>query len=595
MASLPRKREREESEQDDHTRFTPPDNTADNPTDEMDAALALSGMLHRAEQTRAKDLVRFRTTNQFFPCVAGKGWFVKRMDGGDIPFLERLFLILSYPNAALIGEPGRRLGDAIRWKDPEAARQCGAPEGAPCIEIVNVPLFEAEVYPQYASGSFNKTAIKWGLVSPSGPDGAAKKLLRECMYMAPTKVGGKEVYPLRPLSDDTLADDVEKHIARHLRPLAHAHRVPSSAGRHIGGNAEDAPQVTAPSVPDDEQMARIMSVVKETTDYELSEAQLRAILALKGQAKVASRPAEPRLSGGMQQWQQAALTASLASAILGAAATAAPPPAKRQAVAASWDELRVTLWDTKAKKRVSGTSYKGDLSSFLAANPHMEVYNRQDEAPKPGQQLLAGQKMHKIESGKRQDPKVVMWHTTEQRKLSAAESPTQTELYRFLRAHPEIAVYDNQDVQKVDAPSASEPVCKGSTLAGITPLKSSSDSKHAKADGSAQIQLHFKRLTSLDASAMGGKLSNSTKLGPAGSMLSYSALTQLAQMQKPTGTQTSQQYLSQLQGLLQQQAPAADSLAVLQTAQLARILSMNAALTTSQGSDVSWKGQVVLK
>mmetsp|Transcript_46885 Transcript_46885/g.82802 ORF Transcript_46885/g.82802 Transcript_46885/m.82802 type:complete len:95 (-) Transcript_46885:178-462(-) len=94
---------------------------------------------------------------------------------------------------------------------------------------------------------------------------------------------------------------------------------------------------------------------------------------------------------------------------------------------------------------------------------------------------------------------------------------------------------------------------------------------------------------------MGGKLSNSTKLGPAGSMLSYSALTQLAQMQKPTGTQTSQQYLSQLQGLLQQQAPAADSLAVLQTAQLARILSMNAALTTSQGSDVSWKGQVVLK
>ena len=142
-------------------------------------------------------------------------------------------------------------------------------------------------------------------------------------------------------------------------------------------------------------------------------------------AATALATAEPQFAPDVHQQlkQQVAINAALvAGAALAGAATAtpvAPPPAKRQAVTTSWDELRVTLWDTRLKKRVSGSSYKGDLSSFLARNPHMEVYNRQDEEPKPGQQLLAGQKMHKVESGGK--TRVVMWHTAEKRKLTAAE------------------------------------------------------------------------------------------------------------------------------------------------------------------------------
>eukprot|EP00966_Prymnesium_polylepis_P153496 3544920-Prymnesium_polylepis.1 len=48
---------------------------AEEPSDEMDAALALSAMLGTgpARTESAQDLIRFPTTNQFFPCTAGKG------------------------------------------------------------------------------------------------------------------------------------------------------------------------------------------------------------------------------------------------------------------------------------------------------------------------------------------------------------------------------------------------------------------------------------------------------------------------------------------------------------------------------------------
>eukprot|EP00966_Prymnesium_polylepis_P013697 316205-Prymnesium_polylepis.1 len=48
---------------------------AEEPSDEMDAALALSGMIgtSHARTESAQDLARFPTTNQFFPCTAGKG------------------------------------------------------------------------------------------------------------------------------------------------------------------------------------------------------------------------------------------------------------------------------------------------------------------------------------------------------------------------------------------------------------------------------------------------------------------------------------------------------------------------------------------
>ena len=59
-----RKREREEEEE---PRAAPP---AEQPSDEMDAALALSGMLSASAQQRAPragELTAFPETNQFFP------------------------------------------------------------------------------------------------------------------------------------------------------------------------------------------------------------------------------------------------------------------------------------------------------------------------------------------------------------------------------------------------------------------------------------------------------------------------------------------------------------------------------------------------
>ncbi|KAL3914906.1 MAG: hypothetical protein SGPRY_007456 [Prymnesium sp.] len=561
---------------------------------ELDAALALSGMLShpRALPIKATDLERFRVTNQYFPCTGEKGWFVKTLEGADIPFLERLLLILSFPNAKLISRRDSRLSDAIRWKTAEAARLCGAPEGAPCLEIVDVPLFEAEIYPQYASGSFNKTATKWGLISPSG-----KKLSRECMYMPATRVEGEQIYPLSPLPEGLAADAVNEYIARHLRPLAYVHRTLPSNPRVVAAPPtlqNEKQQEARAGQPDEEKMSRIMMAVKETTGCELSLTQLQAILALK------EEEAAPAATHQVQEGP--ALQMSLARRVRGATASVSPSP-KRQAITPSWDELRVTLWDTKTRKRVSGTSYKGSLASFLAMNPHMEVYNRQDEAPKPGQQLLAGQKMHTIETADRHDAKVVIWHSAEMRKLSVDESPSQSELYKFLRAHPEMVVYDNQDKPICDsqggvAAPASAVSCMEANSGKVEP--DAMQSEPTKAAVPAPVQFNFKKLTNLGRAAMGKCVGNNSSLGPVGGLLSYSAL---AQLQSKQATSPSPQLqLAQLQTLLHQQSPTTDSLALLQAAQMARISNIYSgkrsfapALASFQGSDVAWKQQTVFK
>ena len=445
---------------------------SDNPSDnEMDAALALSGLIGGAASASttpasaapapaaplANAVTRLPNASTTFPYLPGKGWFVKMPDGSDTPFLERLFLILSFPKARLITRPGLCLSDAIRWKDRGAAALCGAPSSAPCIEIVNVSLFEAEIYPQYASGSFNKTATKWGLISPSpSPERSGKKLLRECMYMPATLVGGKPIYPLHPLPAEIMPNEVNDYIARHLRPLAHAHR--TSAAERLAAKAEPSAALGKVLMPDgagaldDGAMRKIMTIVKRTTDYQLNGDQLRAILALK---EGDGSPVSPQKE--------------LAASLVGAPPTTLPrasaptpkqpsPPKSASSssrsvgrMASSWDQLRVTLWDKNLRKRVPGSSYSGDLSAFLARNPHMEVYNRQDEAPKPGQQLLAGQKTQKLGDalsqglGLRTDlAKVSIWHATEQRKLTAAESPTRAQLFKFLQEHPDVVVYEGQ-------------------------------------------------------------------------------------------------------------------------------------------------------
>jgi hypothetical protein len=96
--------------------------------------------------------------------------------------------MLSFGNLRLRKSPSRTLSETIRWLSPEAAARCGVPDGQHAFEIVTVELFESEVYPQYASGSFNKTAGKWCLVSPAGGScararGGTRKLTRHCIYL----------------------------------------------------------------------------------------------------------------------------------------------------------------------------------------------------------------------------------------------------------------------------------------------------------------------------------------------------------------------------------------------------------------------------
>ena len=79
MLVPPRKRERPPEAEPDAERLAALAAVAEEePSDEMDAALALSGMLSASPRAagpgRARDLTTFPSTNQFFPHTAGKGW-----------------------------------------------------------------------------------------------------------------------------------------------------------------------------------------------------------------------------------------------------------------------------------------------------------------------------------------------------------------------------------------------------------------------------------------------------------------------------------------------------------------------------------------
>ena len=133
---------------------------------------------------------------------------------------------------------------------------------------------------------------------------------------------------------------------------------------------------------------------------------------------------------------------------------AAPPPSKIQ-----FEQLRTTLWDRVAKKRVPATSYEGDMQTHLAANPHLEIYNRQDRERPAGQTLMAGMHVPTFApsaTSSNENLKVVLWHVVERRKLSRDESPTQGELCRFLQANPCVTVYDGQQESAPSPKSAPE-------------------------------------------------------------------------------------------------------------------------------------------
>ena len=139
---------------------------------------------------------------------------------------------------------------------------------------------------------------------------------------------------------------------------------------------------------------------------------------------------------------------------------AAPPAAAATPSKIQFEQLRTTLWDRIAKKRVPATAYQGDMQTHLAANPHLEIYNRQDRVRPAGQTLMAGMHVPTFApsptSTCHENLKVVLWHVLERRKLSRDESPTQGELCRFLQANPCITVYEGQQAPAPSPQSAPE-------------------------------------------------------------------------------------------------------------------------------------------
>ena len=118
-----------------------------------------------------------------YPYCDNKGWFAFNESGKGIFLLERLFLMLSMPQQSLAKHPGKRMRDAIRWMDRATADAHGVPAGSVGFELVDPMLFSDEVYPQWRSGSFRKTAKHWGLTSPKPKQHSVRKLTPKCMYL----------------------------------------------------------------------------------------------------------------------------------------------------------------------------------------------------------------------------------------------------------------------------------------------------------------------------------------------------------------------------------------------------------------------------
>ncbi|KOO33561.1 hypothetical protein Ctob_010595 [Chrysochromulina tobinii] len=339
-----------------------------------------------------------------WPFADGKGCFGKDRQGKELPFLERLFLLLAFPNLELPGQPGRTLGEAIRWKRADQLAALGLPAGTAAFEIVDVPLIEAAVYPQYASGSFNKTCAKWGLYSPATKERASKdptwqtgapskRLSRECICVPAAHPN------LRQLAATATAADVYRHAALVAAPRASS----TPAARSTPGSAPGAPPVLLSG-------------------------------AVSGGAAVSRK----RARAGMQ-----------------------------------WGDLHVALWDKEKRQRVPSKAYSGDIHSYLAENPHLEVYNHQDVAAKAGSQLLAGQKLTQVTNPTDGAARVVLWDTQAQCKLPSAECPTPAGLCAFLRthSHSHLEVWSGQQPPPTPPPlpstaAAADVILKGAKAAG---------------------------------------------------------------------------------------------------------------------------------
>ena len=226
--------------------------------DVMDAALALTGLFTsdpaqplsecdmHAEDTRSFTCAAAHETlvlgsaclltclpdmTHGWPFADGKGCFGKDRQGKELPFLERLFLLLAFPNLELPGQSGRTLCDAIRWKRADQVEALGLPASTAAFEIVDVHLFAAAVYPQYASGSFNKTCKDYSMSSPP-----SNRRSRSTKSAPPNRLTHKCIcvpfgHPnLRQLEETATAADVYLHVALIAPPPAWSTRPTVSGG-----------------------------------------------------------------------------------------------------------------------------------------------------------------------------------------------------------------------------------------------------------------------------------------------------------------------------------------------------------------------------
>ena len=253
--------------------------------------------------------------------------------------------------------------------------------------------------------------------------------------------------------------DEEAHDERRCKPRVAPPSEDLEAAKALSGLFGAAPSpAPAPSKPTG-QTAKVLQLAKgHPKNYKLSERQLDGILQLAQAGS--SQPPAP----------------------------AAPAPA-RPASKITFEQLRTTLWDTVAKKRIPATAYNGDMASFLARNPHLEVYNRQDRVRSTGQTLMAGMRIPTFpapenggSSGSGEHLKVVVWHTLEHRKLTREEAPTQGNLCRFLQMNPHIVVYEGQVAPIISPRVEPEPPLKKPTLPirPVAPAAAAAAPPHAK-------------------------------------------------------------------------------------------------------------------
>jgi hypothetical protein len=428
-----------------------PDNSVESPTssspEAMDAALALTGFAASASslpatpQPAANTLTRLpETIEGVWPYIDGKGAFSKGRDGKDLPFLERLFLMLSLPNLSLpsASHPGRRMGEALRWKTAEDLAALGLPTTLAAFEIGDVALLEAAVYPQYASGSFNKTATKWGIISPvaggvAGGLVASKRLSRDCMILPPPSALAASA--MRPLPTHTMLDGLYEYVASVILPLVQTSR----SGKQAVASKPASPTNVSPP-PSAVATTPLADGPSVAQGPPLSDATVSPIVAAAADAPVETPPPSLAVFAPLQPAKPSA--ASIAQPTPAAAPVARG--AKRGRQGAQWGELRVALWDTVKKQRIASTSYKGGLVSYLQQNPHLEVYNRQDAGARQGASVLAGVKLSTETPLMGGEPRVVVWDSRAQSKLPIEESPTQSALCAFLRANAHTEVYNGQ-------------------------------------------------------------------------------------------------------------------------------------------------------